>query len=70
MINVVEEGGDKTVRFNCEICDCIFEADPRSYVIYKGLFRLKIAACCPSCGEITHTYMKRRQYKQMGKTKF
>lgn len=63
-VKILQNGNNHPVIFKCKNCGCVFEAGLREYVIYKGLFRVKISGICPYCGELVTMHIKRKQFEQ------
>ena len=55
MIKIIKDGSlkklNKTKRFTCSKCGCIFEADDSSYTTNNWRNELYITVICPFCGE-------------------
>ena len=55
MIKIIKDGSlkklNKTKRFICSKCGCIFEADDSSYTYYNWRNETYITAIFPFCGE-------------------
>lgn len=55
MIKIIKDGSlkkiNKTKRFTCLKCNCIFEADDSSYTTHYWRNETYITAICPFCGE-------------------
>ena len=55
MIKIIKDGSlkkmNKTKRFTCSKCGCIFEADDSSYTTHNWRSELYITVICPFCGE-------------------
>lgn len=56
MIKIIKDGSlkklNKTKRFTCSKCGCIFEADDSSYTINSWRNeKIYITAICPFCGK-------------------
>ena len=55
MIRIIKDGSlkkiNKTKRFVCSNCDCIFEADDSSYTTSFWRNETYITTICPFCGE-------------------
>lgn len=55
MIKIIKDGSlkklNKTKRFICSKCDCIFEADDSSYTTNNWRNEIYITAICPFCGK-------------------
>ncbi len=55
MIKIIKDGSlkklNKTKRFICSKCNCIFEADDSSYTYHNWRNEPYITAICPFCGE-------------------
>lgn len=55
MIRIIKDGSlkklNRTKRFACSKCDCIFEADDSSYTTHNWKNELYITVICPFCRE-------------------
>ena len=55
MIKIIKDGSlkklNKTKRFICSKCNCIFEADDSSYTTSFWRNETYITTICPFCGE-------------------
>lgn len=54
MINIIRKGNKlmPIVRFTCQECGCIFDADRNSYIPIRRAKKMTYAySTCPDCGE-------------------
>lgn len=42
---------NKTKRFECKTCGCIFEADNGEYIEEEGFYSYSYYCECPNCGK-------------------
>lgn len=60
-MNIIKKGDlkrlDKTRRFTCDMCGCIWEANQKEYR-RDDMFNELLVCSCPTCGSDTYASLK------------
>ena len=57
-MNIIQQGDpkrlDKTMRFTCSACGCIWDANPTEYRREDDRFSILYVCKCPTCGQLSY----------------